>query len=81
MMVLSYFIGNKYYPVKYGMKRILGYLTLAMLLYFIAAKLEIRNDILDLIAKNSLLLLFMIIVFIFERKNLFGKKSENQSSQ
>jgi len=71
MMVLSYFIGNKHYPVKYDMKRILGYLSLAILLYALSNYLEIRNDVLDIVAKNSLLVLFVIIVFIFERKNLW----------
>ncbi len=67
MMALSYFIGNRHFPVKYDLKRILGYLVLALLLYFTATKLEIRNDILDLTVKNSLLIFFMIIVFIFEK--------------
>lgn len=70
MMALSYFIGNKYYPVKYDMKRILGYLALSLLLFTLSQYLEIKSDILDLTVKNSLLLFFMIIVFIFERKNL-----------
>lgn len=74
MMVLSYFIGNKYFPVKYDMKRVLGYPSLALLLYALSNYLEIRDDVIDITAKNSLLILFVIIVFIFERKNLFGKK-------
>ncbi|MBI4931634.1 MAG: polysaccharide biosynthesis C-terminal domain-containing protein [Bacteroidetes bacterium] len=80
MMTLSYFIGNKYYPVKYDMKRTLGYLALALLLFALSHYLEIKSDILDIAAKNSLLVLFVIIVFIFERKNLFRKKNESQNN-
>jgi len=79
MMVLSYFIGNKHYPVNYNLKRTLGYLSLALLLFALSNYLEIKSDALDIAAKNFLLVLFVIIVFIFERKNLFGKKSESQS--
>ena len=76
MMALSYFIGNKYYPVHYDLKRILGYLTLSLLLYAISERLEIKSDVLDLTVKNLLLVFFTGIVFLFERRNLFGKKNE-----
>lgn len=81
MMVLSFFIGNKYYPVNYDLKRMLCYLALALLLFALSNYLEIKSDVLDIATKNSLLVLFVIIVFIFERKNLFGKKNENQNNK
>ncbi len=77
MMLISFIIGNKYYPVNYDLKRFIGYVILALVLYFASVHFEIRSDIINLIAKNSLLAFFMIIVFIFERKNLFAKKSED----
>jgi hypothetical protein len=72
-MLVSYIIGNKYFPVNYDLKRILGYLFLALGLYAGAAFLEIRNNTLDLIIKNLLLVFFGAVVFLFERKKLFGK--------
>lgn len=78
MMILSYFIGNKHYPVKYDLKRILGYLALSLLFYALSLQLKISSDALDLITKNSFLVIFMAVVFLFERKNLFGKVQKNK---
>lgn len=70
MMVLSYIIGNKQYPVNYDLKRIIGYIALSLVLFALSQFFEIKSDTQDLIIKNSLLLLFMIIVIIFERKRI-----------
>ncbi|HEY4800814.1 MAG TPA: polysaccharide biosynthesis C-terminal domain-containing protein, partial [Bacteroidia bacterium] len=80
MMVVSYFIGNKYYPVSYDMKRFLGYLGLSLALYVLSLQFVISSHVLNLAAKNSLLLLFLIIVFIFERKNLLNTKNAGQNN-
>ena len=68
MMVTSYFLGNKHYAVNYDVKRFIGYLSLSLVLYALADRLEIKSNVLDIAAKNSLLIVFLIIVFIFERK-------------
>ncbi|MFI5164086.1 MAG: lipopolysaccharide biosynthesis protein [Bacteroidia bacterium] len=81
MMAVSYVIGNKYYPVNYDLKRILGYPALALLLFALSKKLEIGSKVFDLTVKNSLLLFFVIIVFIFERNNLLGHKNASQDHQ
>ena len=81
MMVISYFMGHKHYPVHYDLKRILGYLALSLLLFALAGQLEIGSDVLDLIVKNLLLVVFMGIVFIFERRNLPGFKNEGQNNK
>jgi O-antigen/teichoic acid export membrane protein len=74
IMLLSYVIGNKYYPVKYDWKRFLGYVTFSLFLFALSECFEIKSTLLNLMVKNSLLVFFMIIVFIFERKNLFVKQ-------
>jgi O-antigen/teichoic acid export membrane protein len=35
MMLSSYFLGQKYYPIPYAVKKLVAYLTLAVLIYFI----------------------------------------------
>ena len=35
MMLSSYFFGQKYYPIPYAVKKLVAYLTLAVLIYFI----------------------------------------------
>jgi O-antigen/teichoic acid export membrane protein len=78
MMVVSYFIGNKQYPVNYDLRRFLGYLALSLLLFAFSMYLKIESGILDIVVKNLLIVLFLIVVFVFERKNLSGKKYEGQ---
>ena len=81
MMSVSYFLGNRHYPVNYDLKRILGYLSLSLLLFAFSQRIKIESYLFDLVTKNLLFVLFVSIVFIFERKNLFEKKNEDQSYQ
>lgn len=43
IMLLSYIIGQKYYPIKYNLKTLFLYLAVAMLLYSIAVFVPIEN--------------------------------------
>ncbi|MCC6581885.1 MAG: oligosaccharide flippase family protein, partial [Phycisphaeraceae bacterium] len=70
MMIVSYFIGNKHYPVNYDLKRFFGYVTLSLILYALSGYIEAGSIILDVLLKNLLILFFVIVVFVFERKNL-----------
>jgi O-antigen/teichoic acid export membrane protein len=72
MMIASYFLGQKHYPVNYDLKRFFGYVTLSLILYAFSRYIPNGSFMVDLVLKNSLLLVFVIIVFIFERKNLPG---------
>lgn len=73
MMVLSYVIGQKYYPVKYDLKRILGYLSLSVVLFFVSSYFIGNNvtkeevDIGPLVLGNILLLLFCAVVWMIEK--------------
>ena len=83
MLVISYFIGNKHYPVDYDLKRILGYLALSVTLFFVGMEIY-RTDypvVHSLIIRNILVLLFVIVVWTVERKKLLVKKNENQNNQ
>jgi O-antigen/teichoic acid export membrane protein len=44
MMLISYYLGNKYYPIPYDMKKILGYLGLAILLSGLSFYIEIFRE-------------------------------------
>lgn len=67
MMFFSLILGNKFYEVKYDLKRFFGYTFLALGLWFVSERFEITFDALNLSVKNSLMVLFLIIVFIFEQ--------------
>lgn len=80
ILILSYIIGNKHYPVNYDLKRAFLYTALSVTLFIASEKLDIFSESktwLEVAMKNVLLLIFAIIVFAVERKNIFMK---NESS-
>jgi len=66
MMLLSYFLGRKYYPVPYDIKKIIGYLLLAILFSGIVFYVFDRN----LYLGTVLLLVFLLLVILSEKKEL-----------
>lgn len=80
MMIASYFLGQKHYPVNYDLKRFFGYVTLSLILYALSGLISIESYMFDLVLRNMLVLIFIIIVFIFERKNLSGLRNESQNN-
>jgi O-antigen/teichoic acid export membrane protein len=67
MMVVSYIIGQKYYPVNYDLKRILGYLSLSLLLFFINSYFASGNLVLSLVTGNLSVIIFCAIAWMLER--------------
>ena len=76
MMIASYFLGNKHYIVDYDLKRILGYLGLSVTLYAVSRFIQTEIVAINLIIDNSLLIGFIMIVWMFEGKKLFPKRVE-----
>ena len=74
MMVLSYFIGQKYFRVPYPVKKLLSYITIMLLLFFIekvvmyfSIKTPVRLGFATL-----LFYLFLRLVYFIEKKELKG---------
>ena len=61
-MLLSYFIGQHYHPIRYDVKGILIYFALALTLYGISQWLSIENQWLRMSANTLLLLLFVAYI-------------------
>lgn len=61
-MLLSYFVGQKKYPINYDLKAIGKYVALALLLYIISAYLPFQNIVLLLGVRTLLLLLFIAYI-------------------
>ena len=59
MMLLSWLIGQKYYPIRYDLKAMGKYLLLAMLLYGIGTWVSIDNLYLRLGFRTILLLIYL----------------------
>jgi len=71
MMIISYFLGKKFYPVKYNLKNIFFFLSIALLFY--AISLTYKSSIsttFELIINNIFVLLYCFIFYKFELPNL-----------
>ncbi len=66
MMVTSYVLGQKYYPIPYKLKRILAYLLVSCILVSLSFYVFDRNIYIG----NAMLLLFMGGIFYFEKDQL-----------
>jgi O-antigen/teichoic acid export membrane protein len=67
MMILSYIVGQKYFPVKYNLSKFFGYLGLAVLLYFISKFVLIDSRMLSFAFHTSLLMVFGGIILFIEK--------------
>jgi hypothetical protein len=74
MMIASYFLGNKHYPVNYDLKRILGYIGLSVTLYFISLLVKTDSNAINLFVKNCLLIGFGFVVWKMDVKKLMPSK-------
>ncbi|HKK42692.1 MAG TPA: oligosaccharide flippase family protein [Bacteroidales bacterium] len=72
MMILSYLIGQKFFPVKYNILKAVGYLGLAVVLYFIATLYIPPTAFLRVAFHTVLLGIFILIVFLKEKPVLFS---------
>jgi len=66
MMILSYLWGQKNYPIPYNIKKNLAYIIASIVIVFLSFNVFNRN----IFAGNALLLLFALITFYVERKEL-----------
>ncbi|RNL88692.1 polysaccharide biosynthesis protein [Sinomicrobium pectinilyticum] len=66
MMVLSYVLGQRHYPVPYNVKKISAYLSVSVFFSFLSFYVFDSN----IIVGSGLLLVFLALVFYLERKEL-----------
>lgn len=74
---ISWYLGQKHYPIPYDLKRIFGYLALAIILYFISQQIE--NTGVSLAIKtifNTILLSMFCIALYLGEKKVFKKSFE-----
>jgi len=71
-MVMSYILGQRHYPIPYNLLKFIFYIGLALLLFFLSPYVQVDNFMLNIVAQNSLLIMFIIVVVMFERN---GKKA------
>jgi hypothetical protein len=70
MMIISYLVGQKYFPVPYNLFKFFGYLGLSVFLYFISALVSIEPAVLRIVFHTFLLLVFSGVVVLVEKPRL-----------
>jgi len=67
MVLISYWLGQKYFPVDYPLKRIFSYLVLAIGLYGITTVLNLETSVLKYTIHSLLMVAYLVTVFILEK--------------
>ncbi|MFT4204921.1 MAG: oligosaccharide flippase family protein [Chitinophagaceae bacterium] len=72
MMVISYLWGHRYFTIPYNVKKILSYLIVMLLLFFVQKALMywIPNTVVHLVTATLLMGVFLLLVVFAERKEL-----------
>lgn len=72
VLSISYFFGQKYYPVPYNLKRIGIYFTVAIGLYFVSQLFNQMQQIIQYSVGTVMIVLFALLVYVFEKNELAG---------
>lgn len=72
MMILSYFIGQRYYHIKYNLLKFFGYLGLSFLLYRVSILIDIGSRIASIAFHTLLVFIFVAVVLGIEKPDIPG---------
>ena len=72
MTITAYFVGQKYFPVIYDLRRILSYLFIALVLYFSEAMVTIDSIFIKLTYNTFLFVIFFYCIWKKEQADLRG---------
>jgi len=67
MAIVSYFLGQKHYPIKYPIGKILLFIFGALLFYWVSLQFEIKDVIIKYIVSSALVLLYVGGIYQLER--------------
>jgi O-antigen/teichoic acid export membrane protein len=67
MMVVSYLLGNKYYPIQYDLKRIICYPSAAFMAYYVLEISEIGSDFIGYAVRTIVFLIFISSIILIEK--------------
>jgi O-antigen/teichoic acid export membrane protein len=83
MVVFSFLWSRKYMKIPYQYFRMLFYIIFALSLYFVSQLISFNSLIIRLLLKNSLIILYIILVFKIEKlniKNIFTTFKKTKSN-
>ncbi len=70
MAIVSYLLGQRFYPVKYDLKRLLGYIGLGTTIFFAYQHLQYINTWPKELLPATLLLLYILTAILFEGRTI-----------
>ncbi|MCL7419451.1 MAG: oligosaccharide flippase family protein [Methylobacter sp.] len=70
MVVISYLLGRKYYPVAYDVKRVIGYAGLGIALYLAHDRLPVNAGQPAWLSSIGLMLVYILSVVLFEGRRI-----------
>ncbi len=79
MMVLSYVMGRKYFPVPYQLPKIIFYLLFSVAIYFISINLGFDEGIIKYLVNTFLLIVFLSFVLLIEKHSLRSLIKKNKT--
>lgn len=66
-MTASYILGQKYYPIKYNLRKFGLYLGSALIIFFIARAIHLEEGIMQFFIHNIFIVLFLSLVLFIEK--------------
>lgn len=72
MMIMSYYLGRKYYPVPYDLKKIGTYFSIALILFVASVFSSAQPAILKYPFNTALMIIFFGVVYKMEKSQLMG---------
>jgi O-antigen/teichoic acid export membrane protein len=69
MIIASYFLGKRYYDIKYDLKSILAYIVIGILVYLLFTALVFNSLFFEYLCKSAVLILLLGLYIWSERKN------------
>jgi O-antigen/teichoic acid export membrane protein len=78
MMVVCYLVGQRYYPIPYRMSKGITYMSIAFLLSYGGFWLDSGSIGLNFVAHNSLVLVYVVFIFLMEKKELSSLIKQRQ---
>jgi O-antigen/teichoic acid export membrane protein len=70
MMLSCYWLGQKHYPIPYTIGKDTCYIILTIFMVYAIRSISLNNFWLAMVIHNTILLAFILIVFLIEKKSL-----------
>jgi O-antigen/teichoic acid export membrane protein len=73
MVIVTYFLGQKFFTIPYDLKRILFYILLAFVFYILSLSLDLSTLIEKYIINAVFITFYIVIFYLIEKKGYFKK--------